>query len=300
MSWILLSICSALFLGVYDLLKKSAMRGNAVLPVLFFGVIAGALVWLPLLSMSRLAPESLPTSWLFVEPASAREHLLLLFKSVIAASAWVTGYFALKHLPVSIASPIRATSPVWTILVAVLFLGESPSPGQWIGMLVILAAFYAFSLVGRLEGIQFHRDKWVGWMFVSALLSSASALYDKHLLQGAGFSAATVQCWFSLYLVVVLAPFYLMWRRGLWLRNEFSWRWSIPLIGLSLLVADFLYFTAIEQEGALISVISPVRRASVVVTFLGGILLFGEKNWRLKALCIVALMAGVALLNLWR
>ena len=45
MSWVLLSVCSALVLGVYDLLKKLAVRNNAVPPVLFFGALTGMLVW---------------------------------------------------------------------------------------------------------------------------------------------------------------------------------------------------------------------------------------------------------------
>lgn len=64
------------------------------------------------------------------------------------------------------------------------------------------------------------------------------------------------------------------------------------------MIADFLHFTAISQEDALIAVISPIRRASVVVTFLGGILLHGEKNFRPKAICLGILLTGIVLLNL--
>lgn len=296
MSWVLLAILSAVFLGIYDLVKKSAVRENAVLPVLFFSVVTGAVVWLPFLVWSIVDPTTVPSFAAPVSRISVKEHLWLFLKSCISAASWISGYFALKHLPLSIASPIRATSPLWTILVAVLILGEAPAPWQWAGIFIILTAFYAFSLVGKLEGIHFHRDKWVGFMFLSALLSSASALYDKQLLQRMAFPAATVQCWFSLYLVVVLAPFYLLWKKGVWPTNRFEWRWSIPLIGLSLLVADYLYFSALNQGGALISVISPLRRASILITFLGGILLFGEKNWKPKAVCIVVLLGGVVLL----
>lgn len=296
MSWVLLAILSAVFLGIYDLLKKSAVRENAVLPVLFFSVVTGALVWAPFLIWSIAAPSTVPSFAANVSQISAQQHFWLFLKSCISAASWISGYFALKHLPLSIASPIRATSPFWTILIAVLFLGESPAPWQWVGVITILTAFYAFSLVGKLEGIHFHRDKWVGFMFLSALLSSVSALYDKQLLQRLAFPAATVQCWFSVYLVVVLAPFYLLWKKGVWPTNRFEWRWSIPLIGLSLLVADYLYFSALNQGDALISVISPLRRASIIITFSGGIVLFGERNWKPKAVCVAVLLVGVLLL----
>ncbi len=298
MSWIALSIFSALLLGLYDLSKKHALRDNAVLPVLFFGILASACVWLPFVIWSHMDPSSYPAARFLVQPMAGYEHILLFLKSALVAASWIFGYFALKHLPLSIAGPIRATSPLWTILMAITLMGESPSTWQWLGIAIVLSAFYAFSFVGKLEGIHFHRDKWVGFMIAATLIGACSAIYDKFLLQTAMIEPATVQAWFSLYLVVVMLPFYLLWRRGTWPRGAFEWRWTIPLIGLLLLCADFLYFTAIAQEGALIAVISPIRRGAVVVTFLGGILLHKEKNFRLKAICIFCLLAGIVLIKL--
>ena len=217
-------------------------------------------------------------------------------------AAWAVAteinFFARKNLPLSIAAPIRATSPLWTVLIAVAALGERLALLQWVGVLVILTAFFAFSRVGKAEGIHFHRDRWVGMMIVATLLGSVSALYDKYLLQSVNLAASSVQAWFSIYLVPVLLPLGGRW----WLferrENKFQWRWSIPLIAVTLLIADFLYFTAIRYPDALISVISPVRRTSIVVSFLAGVLFLREKNWRAKAVCIVAIIVGVFVLSL--
>jgi transporter family protein len=86
----------------------------------------------------------------------------------------------------------------------------------------------------------------------------------------------------------------------LWLmkceRSAFRWRWTIPVIGLTLLLADFLYFTAIAQPDAMISLISPVRRTSVAVSFLLGIVLLRETRVLAKSLCVAGILAGVLLL----
>jgi len=293
MSWILLSILSAFFLGIYDLTKKHALKDNAVLPVLFFGIVASALVWLALLAAGPWLPSTEGWDRFQVDSIPLKSHGMLLGKAALVGSSWIFGYFGLKHLPVSIAGPIRATSPFWTILLAVGLMGERLSPQQWIGISIILIAFYVFSLVGKLEGIRFHRDKWVGCIIAATLLGAVSAVYDKFLLQSAALSPATVQAWFSIYLVPVILPFYLMWLLRLWPRGAFTWRWSIPMIGICLLIADFLYFTAIAQEDALISVISPIRRAAVIVSFLGGIYLHKESNFRPKAICIAVLLVGI-------
>ncbi len=296
MTWILLSLLSAGFLGVYDLLKKLSVRDNAVVPVLFFSNLAGAVFWGPLLVWSWMDPNSI-SSGLYVDPVDRQEHALLFAKAALVSASWIFGYFALKHLPLSIAGPIRSTSPLWTISFALILFQERPTPYQWIGIGIILLSFYAFSLAGKLEGIHFHRDKWVGYMIVGTMLGALSSVYDKYLLQTVGFTVPTVQAWFSIYLLVILGPFALLHRWAGWARHRFEWRWSIPLVGLALLIADFVYFAAVRDPEALISVITPIRRSGVIITFLAGIFWLKEKNVRPKAWCVAGILLGIVILH---
>ena len=296
MFWLFLTIASAFLLGFYDYFKKLALQDNAVLPVLFGSVAAGALVWLPFVVWSALAPASLPAELFHVTGLSARSHGLLFAKALLVGSSWLLGYYGIKSLPLSIASPIRATGPLWTISFAILLFHESPSPKQWLGVAIILAAFFAFSFVGRREGIHFHRDPAVFFMIGATLLGASSSLYDKFLLQAAHLTPSQVQAWFTLYTSLILIPPLVLWRR-LGRHHPFHWHWAIPVIGLTLLGSDMLYFTAIAQSHALISLISPVRRASVIVAFLLGIFLFHEKHWRPKAVCVAAIITGLVLLS---
>lgn len=131
----------------------------------------------------------------------------------------------------------------------------------------------------------------------ATLLGSLSALYDKYLLQVVKLSPVVVQAWFSIYLVPFMLPLAIRWYRLERVENPFRWRWSIPLIAISLLIADFTYFTAISNADALISVISPLRRTSIIIAFLFGILQLKESHWRPKAACIAAILLGVYLLS---
>src|SRR5690606_32291001 len=140
----------ALFLGVYDLFKKQAVTANAVLPVLFWAQVAAAAVWAPLVVLAWASPGALPTL-LEVAPLGVVDHLRLFAKSVLVGASWIFAYFALKHLPISLASPIRATSPLWTLAGAVILLVERPSPGQWLGISVTIGGFLLLSLAGRRE-----------------------------------------------------------------------------------------------------------------------------------------------------
>jgi len=294
MHWIVASLVSALFLGVYELCTKHAVRDNAVVPVLFFSTLTGAAIWIVLMGTQAVHPGLLPAS-LITDPLTPIQHLQLVLKSAIVAASWGFTYFALKHLPLSLGSPIRATSPLWTLFGAILILGERPTWLETVGVLTTLASFVGLSFAGRLEGVHFHRDKWVGFLIAGTLLGAVSSLYDKYLLGRAHFSVPTVQAWFSVYLLVLFTPFAIGWKRRWWSRNEFHWRWSIPFIAFSLLVADYIYFSALRDPASLVSVVMSLRRGSTLVGFAGGLLLFGEKNGLQKLPAVIGILVGILL-----
>jgi transporter family protein len=284
--WVILSFISALCLGLYDLAKKSSVRDNAVPMVLLLNVLTGAAIYFPIIVWS---------GW--IHPLDAAGHGLLFAKSALVGASWTLAFFALKHLPISIAAPIRATSPLWTILIAVLMMGESPAPIQWLGIAIILGAFAYFSRTGRSEGINFRRNPWVGLMIVATLLGATSSIYDKFLLQNCGYAPVTVQAWFSIYLCPVMLPLAVHWGVRGRKSKPFQFRWTIPAIAVCLLIADILYFTAIACDDAMVSVISPVRRTSVIIPFAFGILVLAEKNWKPKLLSILLMLIGVVLVG---
>lgn len=294
MHWIAASLVSAFFLGCYDLFTKHAVRDNAVLPVLFLANVCSASVWLVLMMAASAAPTLLPAH-LIVAALTPVQHGQLLLKSTIVALSWTCSYFAVKQLPVSVASPLRATGPVWTLIGALLVLGERPSWLQILGVSITLGSFVGLSLAGRAEGIHFHRDKWIGWLLAGTLLGAISGLYDKYLLGHAGFAASTVQAWFSIYVAALFLPIVVGWKLRWWPRHEFHWRWSIPLVSFALLICDFIYFTALRDPDALVSVVAGLRRGSILVAFAGGLLFFGELNGRKKLPAIAGILVGIVL-----
>jgi drug/metabolite transporter (DMT)-like permease len=232
---------------------------------------------------------------LVTDPLTPVQHLQLLLKSAIVAASWLFTYFGLKHLPLSLASPVRATSPLWTLTGALLILGERPTEMQLLGVITTLASFVGLSVAGRLEGVHFHRNKWVWFLVAGTVLGGVSSLYDKYLLGRLHFSVPTVQAWFSIYLVVLFTPFVIGWQRRWWERNEFRWRWTIPLIALALLAADYVYFSALRHPGALVSVVMSLRRGSTLVAFAGGLLLFGERSTWQKFAAVLGILVGIVL-----
>ncbi len=294
--WITLGIISALFLGVYDVFKKWSVRDNAVLAVLFLSTCFGAAMTLPVFVLSAVSPETMRSAGLFAGMPSATEHLYIIAKTFLVSASWISAYFALKHLPISIVTPIRASAPLWTLIGAVLLFGEVLRPVHWAAIGITFASYYAFSVIGKKEGIAFVRNRWMLLVFVATLTGALSALFDKYLLQRAGIPAVTLQVWFSFYLVLVNGGVWLAVRLAARPAVPFEWRLTIPLIGVFLIIADFLYFRALSREDALIAVLSVVRRSSVAVSFLLGGLIFREKNKRKKLLPLLGVLLGIGLL----
>lgn len=293
--WVALAFMSAALLGCYDFCKKVSLKDNAVIPVLFLNTLFSALIFLPFIILSHAG--SIDTPMLFVPDAGWRVHLFLVLKAVIVLSSWVCGYFAMKHLPITIVSPIQATRPVMVLLGALLLFGEHLNLYQWIGVSVAIVSFLLLGKSGKREGIDFKHNRWVALVVAAAILGAVSALYDKFLMSF--LAPMLVQSWFNLYQALLMAAvMMLLWWPTRNRTTPLRWRWSIPLISLFLGVADFCYFSALAEEGALIAVVSMIRRGSVIVSFAFGALILREKNLKSKAFDLLLILIGLFFLYL--
>lgn len=294
MMWTLLAFMSAALLGCYDFFKKVSLKDNSVLAVLFLNTLFSTIIFAPfiILSHSGVIAEGM----LHVPEADVQTHLLLLLKAVIVLSSWLCGYIGIKHLPITIVSPIQATRPVLVLLGALLLFGEQLNVWQWVGVLTAIISFFLLSRSGKREGINFAANRWIYFVVMAAILGAVSALYDKYLMRC--LEPMLVQSWFNLYQCILMGCIVIVMNAlsQTQRKKRFIWRWSIPMISVFLAVADFCYFSALAQDGALIAVVSMIRRGSVVVAFAFGALLLHEKNLKSKALDLLLILVGLLFL----
>ena len=288
--WLPLILLSAFCLGFYDLCKKHAVRDNPIMPVLFLATLCGSTFFV----LGTIAAGKLGEV-LFCGP---RIGLFVLAKSLLVAASWSCVYYAMRELPISIAAPIRATAPLWTFLGSLILFREIPTKWQGDAMQVIFAGSYLFSVIGKHEGINFRQNRGAHMIVLGTLLGSVSALYDKFLLGTLAIPREMMQFHFSVDLVVILGIAWLLnWKFGHSTR-PFHWRWSIPATGILLIVADWLYFYALSLPDTQVSILSLLRRCSCVVTFTAGCACFHDRNVKVKAAALAAILAGVVLLAL--
>lgn len=293
--WILLAILSALCLGFYDVSKKQSLAGNAVPIVLFLSVACSSVILLPCLLLSSFRPEWIAGTLFYVPPVDLRTHLLIFLKSALVLASWACAYVAMKHLPITIVSPVNATRPMWTLLGAVLLFHETLNGWQWTGILMALVSFWAFSVVGQKEGITWRHNRYIYALLLATFLGAASGLYDKYLMQSLNHMA--VQVWYTLYQALLMGIVCVVMYCRKKEKPQFRPTWWIVGISVFLVLSDFVYLLALSYPDSLISVISLVRRSGVIISFLFGAFFFHDKNLRPKAICLLGvLLAMVCLL----
>ena len=245
--------------------------------------------------MSQFRPEGLQQTIFFVPDAGWEVQRYSLLKSVIVLSSWTFGYCGMKHLPLTIVGPINATRPVMTLVGALLIFGERLNLYQWIGVLLAIVSFFLLSRSGKKEGIDFQHNRWIWFIVLAALLGAVSGLYDKYLM--GRFANMVVQSWYNVYQLFLMGGvlMFLWWPKRK-TTTPFHWDWCIILISVFLSAADFVYFYALSLDGSMISIVSMVRRSSVLVSFLFGAMIFREKNLTSKAIDLVLVLLGMIFL----
>ena len=302
--WLILAFVSATFLGFYDTSKKAALKDNAVLPVLLLNTIFSTLIFSPFL-VDHIAGTEWFTGTAFDTRSVTSEgqdtcqtlyaHLLVILKAFIVLSSWIFGYFGLKHLPLTLVGPINATRPVLVLDGATLIFGERLNACQWAGILTTILSIYIMSRAGKKEDIDFKKNKWIWCVAAATILGAISGLYDKFVMRQLG--PMFVQSWFNLYqMIIMIFVCALLWYPKRHKTTPLRWNWAIPLISIFICIADFAYYTSLSNPDSMISVVSLVRRSSVIISFICGAYLFKEKNLRSKALDLALILLGMVLI----
>ena len=299
--WLILAFTSACLLGFYDVFKKKSLKGNAVVPVLLLNTLFSSLIFLPfiILSAQGIINEN---SLFYTHSYGWAEHKYILIKSCIVLSSWLFAYFGLKHLPLTIVGPINATRPVMVLIGALTFFSERLNLWQWMGVIIAMVGLYMLSRSSKKEGIDFKHNKWIVFVILANVLGAISGLYDKFLMaspenHGVGLDKMAVQSWYNIYqFFMMLVMLFLLWLPTHKKTTPFHWDWCIILISLFLSAADFAYFYALGLDGAMISIVSMIRRGSVLVSFLFGAMVFHEKNLKAKVVDLALVLLSMLFL----
>lgn len=295
--WMYLGLLAALFLGLHSLCKKHAVQGNEVFPVLLGTVSSGFLFIALFYLLSYIYPDYAKNNGYNFQLLSWQKHGYIFLKSILMASSWILAYQALKHLPLTIVTPIRSAGPFFTFIGAIIIYKESPNIYQWIGFFMIIFSVILYSRIGKKEGIDFKRNKWIFAIIGATFFGASSGLYDKFLIQNLELNPQTLQFWFCFYtifiLIIILAINWFPYQEK---RKAFKFRWTIIAVGVLLQAADYFYFKALQDPDAMIMLLSAIKRSQLIIAVVIGGIIFKEKYKRQKLIPLTGILIGVFLI----
>ena len=298
--WTVLAFVSALCLGFYDISKKIALRENRVVDVLTISVCVSSLFLSIPLIFSRLCPEMMLGTHFYVPSLDGTAHAYTILKSIIVLSSWFFGYISLKHLPISVVSPMQATRPMWTLVGALLLFNERLNGWQWVGILLAIGSIFVFSFRKKTISNALStntNNKYYYICLAFAIISGAcSGLYDKYLMRQYDHNA--VQVYYTFYQAIMML---IAW--AIFNRKNIKYQISnlrfikrigvIVLISLFLIVSDNVYMLALRDPDSMIAVVSTIRRGGAVIGFAYGLLFLKEPDPVRKLCCMGGILAGL-------
>jgi len=293
--WLWAAVGSAILLGIYDVFKKQASTRNDVLHILLYATALSTVLLSPFIIASAFGLDWFEGTVFVVPKGTAREHALVLLKSVIVSISWITGLMGLKNLPITTAGTIKASRPVFVLLGSILIFGERLNLWQWVAIIIAMFALWLLGRTSKKEGVDFARNKWIFCMWIAVISGVISALLDKRLMSS--MEPMFVQGWCNLYIALIMAVIVLFGRfthRSYY--QPYKHDWAIWLIALFITASDFLYFLSLSTGDSMLSVVSMLRRSSVIITFLCGAVVFKEKHLHEKGLALLILLIGMAIL----
>lgn len=311
--WVVLAFVSALCLGGYDVSKKIALQQHRVVDVLTLSILISSLILSVPLLLSRCCPELLIDTPFYVPKLSKEAHVLTFVKSCIVLSSWIFAYVSLKHLPLSVVSPMQATRPMWTLVGALLIFGERLNSWQWVGIVLATGSIFAFSFrkhhhlnLRHNVRAQLTDNRYYICLVLAILIGSGSGLYDKYMMRH--FDHNFVQVYYTFYQAILMM---IVWgieakrrkskdeRRESRVESLRAKGWlPIVLISVFLVLSDNVYMLALEDPDSLIAVVSTIRRGGAVIGFAYGLLILHESDAKKKAACMVGIMLGLICLAL--
>lgn len=286
--WVLLAMGSAFFAGITAILAKCGIRKTD-------STVATAVRTIVVLAMSFLMVllvGSIPT----IGTISWKSWLFLILSGLSTGASWLCYFRALQLGDVNKVVPIDKSSTILTMLLAMLFLGESIT---WLKVLCMAAiAVGTYLMIDRKQSVPKKTSKaWVIYAVLSAIFAAATSILGKVGIHDVESNLGTM-----LRTAVVLGMAWMMvfvtGKRKMVFQTTKKELVFIGLSGLATGASWLCYYKALQMGPA--SVVVPIDKLSILVTIAFSYFVLREKlSWKSLGGLALIVSGTLALLLPW-
>lgn len=286
--WFLLSLFFALWSSIATPLSKRLMAKASPLTYLVTSNLF-ILIFLFILAIILGLPN-VPLTFYF----------LLLVSSSLDCIAFISSYWAIKHSPISLISPIASFNPLFTTLIALLFLHETLNISKFLGILTIVFGSYCLNVKDIKHGLfkpfkSLFSDKGVLLFLMANFLWGITPVFQKKAILLTHPKMPLFPSLVGLVFVLTFLTPLALKRNPKQLipfaRKNF---WFLLLIGIFTALAQLAAFTAFSLTN--VGYVTAVLKLSTLFTIIWGAIFFKEKRIKERFLGASIMLLGTFLL----
>lgn len=224
-----------------------------------------------------------------ITEVSGKTLLFLCASGVTTGISWICYFHALQIGNVNVVVPIDKSSVVLTILLGVIFLGESMNLLKTVCVVSIAAGTYLMIEKKENVGQSTKKKGAIFYAFMSAIFASLTALLSKIGITGIESNLGTA----IRTIVVLIMAWIIVFMKGsqkdIKKISQKSWTF-IVLSGIATGLSWLCYYRAL-QDGP-ISVVLPIDKLSTLVSIAFAYIVFKEKLTRKSGIGLALIVAG--------
>jgi len=286
--WALFALGAAFLTSFNPILYKRMLKSTNATVVVW----SVTLLSLPLLALFTFAlTRQLPG-------LDALFALGVLGSAVLNVAAHLASTRSLKLADASLVTPLLVFSPVFTLLISAVFLGEIPSARGLLGVgLVLVGAYWLNHEPGRgwLAPLKVLALKpGVTLVLLAGLLWAITPLFEKTAIQHTRPESPQFAAFVATALLVLLLTPIVTMRNGSGLRQLALHRREALLAGLIAGIAPILGYMAFSH--GLVGYVTTLFRLSTAMTVLWGALILKEPGLRQRLPSSLVMIAGAILM----
>lgn len=273
--WIALVLLYGILKGARDIIKKQALTKNTTMEVLFFYTLLSFLFVTPG-TKTALQIDTAYLGYIFI-------------KSSVIFVAWMCSFGAIKKLPVGFYGIMDMSRVIFASILSVAVLCESFTTEKIIGMILVLAGLF---MVNFKKDATSEKKNYISIILVliSCLLNAVSEIFDKYLMHYV--NSTQLQFWYMLFLVLLYFAYSIVTRTHIRWKSLFKNYWVI-ILSVLFVIGDKALFMACAEENSSVIAMTLIKQCSVMVTIIGGRLVFKERGTLYKLVCAAVIIAGI-------
>lgn len=275
--YIFIILVSALLFSLYDIFKKVSLRKSNIYEILFFYCLAGFLF--SLIYINKVFDIDIGSIF------------IILLKSIIIVFDWILVIKALEKLDIGIVSPLSLISVIIVLIASSIIFDEPFYLTNIISFIFIGGGVILLSFLERKQSKEKNK-LYIIFLLIAALLTSIGIMIDKYLLTYRNISNKTILVWFMFFNTILYLIIYKIKNKKIELYKVKENFWMV-LAGISITLSEALYYYAIGLENSNLSLISILRKSSVIFSTILASIFLKEKNLLKKIVILFVMLIGV-------